>query len=187
MNYLIKDPLTEFIGDRLKGAPIRTKSTRLADLKGVFSNEATRQQLPGERVVYEVEVYLPVPDGSEGELFFGITKIQPGHVGEEYHITRGHFHAISNRGEFYWCIKGEGMLILMDRDRNVWAERMYEGSLHYIPGHTAHRVANVGEDILSFGACWPSDAGHDYKEIADNGFAARLMNVNGVPQLLSKI
>ena len=35
------------------------------------------------------------------------------------------------------------MLILMDRERNTWAERMMPGSLHYIPGGVAHRVANT--------------------------------------------
>ena len=34
----------------------------------------------------------------------------------------------------------------------------------------AHRVANIGYSVLSFAACWPSDAGHDYQVILENGF-----------------
>jgi glucose-6-phosphate isomerase len=75
------------------------------------------------------------------------------------------------------------MLLFMDEQRRVWAERMYPGSLHYIPGRVAHRVANTGSRILSFAACWPSDAGHNYAEIAENGFACRLMDENGSPNL----
>ena len=76
-----------------------------------------------------------------------------------------------------------GMLILMDRERNTWAERMMPGSLHYIPGGVAHRVANTGNSVLSFAACWPSDAGHNYEEIANKGFSARLVEVDGTPKL----
>jgi glucose-6-phosphate isomerase len=67
---------------------------------------------------------------------------------------------------------------------------MFPGSLHYIKGNTSHRVANTGESVLSFGACWPSDAGHDYNVIAKEWFckkvdeskrraAARVMLVSG--------
>ena len=34
-------------------------------------------------------------------------------------------------------------------------------------GGVAHRVANTGNSVLSFAACWPSDAGHNYEEIAN--------------------
>lgn len=48
----------------------------------------------------------------------------------------------------------------------------------------AHRVANIGYSVLSFAACWPSDAGHDYQVILENGFSASLQCVNGNPQLI---
>ena len=108
----------------------------------------------------------------------------PGKVGQEYYMTKGHFHAERNTAEYYWGIKGEGMLILMDSERNIWMERIFPGSLHYIPGGVAHRVANIGNETLSFAACWPSNAGHNYEEIALNGFSARLMDINGTPQLI---
>jgi glucose-6-phosphate isomerase len=77
------------------------------------------------------------------------------------------------------------MLILMDQNRNSWAEEMVPGSLHYIGANTAHRVANTGDENLIFGACWPSDAGHNYEEIAINGFSARLFEINNKPLLVS--
>lgn len=172
-----------FIGDHLSGLSVMHKSTTIENLKGFFLNDELLKQLPQQMIVYEVDSVQPVSPGTPGGLFFGITRIQPGQVGNEYFMTRGHFHALADRAEFYWGIKGEGQLILMDRKRDVRIEKMQSGSLHYIPPHTAHRVANTGEDILSFGACWPADAGYDYKEIEKNGFAARLINVNGIPEL----
>ncbi len=117
-------------------------------------------------------------------MYFGITYLYPGKVGNEYMMTKGHYHANVDRAEFYWGLEGEGMLILMDGQRNVWAEHVFPGSLHYIPGGVAHRMANTGSSLFSFAACWPSDAGHNYAEIAENGFSARLMEVNGVPHLI---
>lgn len=176
----------QFLGDELQGEEVRRKSTRIGDLTNVFLDEPARMAMPKDRLVYDVAVYFPVREGTLGGLFFGITKIHPGQVGSEYFMTRGHFHALSDRSEFYWGIRGEGILLLMDRNRKIWAERVKAGSLHYIPAHTAHRVANTGDEVLSFGACWPSDAGHDYQEIALNGFSQRLLNVHGQPRLVGE-
>lgn len=175
-------PVT-FINDQLSGEEIISKTTTIESLKGIFGDEEARAAKPQEEVVYEVQAHLPVLEGTLGGLYFGLTKIHPGKIGNEYHMTRGHFHALSDRAEYYWGIKGEGYLILMDRDRKTSAQKMEPGSLHYIPAHTAHRVANTGSQVLSFGACWPSDAGHNYKEIADHGFSARLIEVKGRPTL----
>ena len=101
-------------------------------------------------------------------------------------MTKGHFHAQSDCAEFYWGVQGKGVLILMDRDRNTWGEEVYPGSLHYIGQDIAHRLANTGDQNLVVGACWPSDAGHDYDEIAGNGFSARLIEINGQPVLVSE-
>ena len=95
-------------------------------------------------------------------------------------MTKGHFHEKANRGEFYWGIQGEGMLLLMDeKQEKLGLKKIYPGSLHYIDGFIAHRTVNTGDSILSFGACWPSDAGHNYQEIMDHGFSARLKEIDG--------
>jgi glucose-6-phosphate isomerase len=118
-----------------------------------------------------------------GGLFWGTTWIEPGLVGDEYHCTKGHFHATGDRAEIYFCFQGQGRLVYMDRDRRCWMEPMSPGSVHYIPAQVAHRTVNVGEEVLSFGACWPSDAGHDYAAIARDGFSARVRRINGTPIL----
>lgn len=180
----IKNPQVIFLGAILIGKPVQKLRRSIGDLKGLFADQNAFEQLNPNQIAYEVESYFPVAEGTEGGLFFGITRIQPGTIGNEYMMTKGHSHVLENRSEFYWCIEGEGMLILMDKERNVRAEKMFPGSLHYIEGHIAHRVANTGDSVLSFGACWPSDAGHNYEVIAKNGFAKRLMKVNGVPRLV---
>lgn len=166
------------------GDHVINSTKTIGQLANMFMDEDARQQMDPSQPVYRVQAHLPVPEGTTAGLFFGTTWIQPGNVGGEYFMTHGHFHQLADRGEYYWGLKGNGVLILMDEHRNGRAEFMHPGSLHYIPANTAHRVANIGDDELSFGACWPSDAGHNYDEIRNRGFSKRLFNKNGVPTLV---
>lgn len=177
-------PTIIFTNAQLTGSAIIHNSKYLSDLKGIFEDTNAFEKINTSQLAYEVDVYSPVKNGTEGGLFFGITRLQPGLVGNEYFMTKGHFHAIENRAEYYWCIEGEGILLLMDKTRNAKAEYMLPGSLHYIPGFTAHRVVNTGSNVLSFGACWPSDAGYDYDSIAAHGFSRRVKKNDNKPTLV---
>ena len=168
----------------MTGEPVINQIRKIKDIPGIFADEKAYSEMDQEQLAYTIQAWLPVADGTLGGLFFGVSTIYPGKVGNEYFMTKGHFHLQSDRAEFYWGIQGQGMLILMGRDQNTWAEEVYPGSLHYIGGHIAHRLANRGIDKLIVGACWPSDAGHDYEEIANKGFSARLFEVNGKPELV---
>lgn len=182
---ILKSPVEVSLNDfRMKGEPVIDQQRSIKDIAGIFlDQEAVKLILP-ETPVYTVQSWLPVAEGTPGGLFFGTSTIISGKVGNEFFMTKGHFHAQSDRAEFYWGVQGKGMLILMDRNRRTWAEEVYPGSLHYIGSEIAHRLANTGDENLIVGACWPSDAGHDYEEIAVNGFSARLMEVDGNPKLI---
>ncbi len=183
---IIRSPVELNLQDySFKGKPVINQQRELKDLAGIFGDEEAYERMDPDQTIYTVQAWLPVEAGTPGGLFFGTTNLLPGKVGNEYFMTKGHFHALSGRAEFYWGVQGEGMLILMDRDRNTQAEKIFPGSLHYIPAHVAHRVANTGNSTLVFGACWPSDAGHDYDEIARNGFSARLIEKEGRPELVT--
>jgi len=176
-----------FANNRLSGKVIDRTTRTIGDLRDIFHDRRAVAAMPGDEVVYEVESAFPVPEGTTGGLFVGITYIRPGKVGEEYFMTKGHFHAIRDRAEVYICMEGEGMLILMSEDRSrTWAEKMVPGSVHYIAGHTAHRTANTGKGVLSFGACWPSDAGHDYDTISRHEFSKILVDRDGQPVLVDR-
>ena len=97
----------------------------------MFVDQKAFEEQDPSQIAYEVESYFPVPEGTEGGLFFGITRLQPGMIGNEYMMTKGHSHIIENRAEFYWGIEGEGMLF-MDKDRNMRAEKMFPGSFTFI-------------------------------------------------------
>jgi glucose-6-phosphate isomerase, archaeal len=169
----------------LPDAQVRESVKKLGQLQNIFKNEDARQAMDQDTIVYRVQAWCPVPEDTEGAQFWGSTVVEPGQVGNEYFMTHGHFHRKRDRTEYYGTVAGEGALILMSEDRVTRMESMSPGSLHFIPPHTAHRVANIGKSPLRFVACWPSDAGHDYDSIRKYGFGARLLNVDKKAVLMS--
>lgn len=151
----------------------------LSELEGVFSDADAFSKMDGSTVVYEVSSHMPVAEGTPGGLFFGTSRIHPGKVGKEYFMTKGHFHARRETAEYYWGISGTGLLLLMDENGGCAAQKVEPDSLHYIGGHIAHRLVNTGDQDLVVGACWPSDAGHDYGSIQQSGFPVRVVCENG--------
>lgn len=164
----------EFATGLIHGASVVDDTRTLADLDGIFEDAAAYAAMDPTIVVYTTSSVFPVKQGKEGGLFYGATSIRSGSVGGEFYMTKGHFHSKIDTGEFYWGIRGEGILLLMEEDRSIRAERIVPGSLHYIPGRTAHRTVNIGDEVFVFGACWPSDAGHNYRRIFEEGFSARV-------------
>ena len=169
---------------QLEGQQVVRSTRTIGQLKHIFHNEAARAAMPPSTMVYQVEAYMPIPGGTEGGLFFGTTTISPGMVDDEYFMTQGHFHEKGNRTEYYWCLQGEGMLLLMEKDRTCRSQRMLPNTLHYIPAHTGHRVINIGKENLIFSACWPSDAGYDYDVILRDGFSQRVICRDGQPSVI---
>jgi glucose-6-phosphate isomerase len=171
-------------GALLPDADVRESVKTLGQLQGIFADEEARRKVDPNTVVYRVQAWCPVLEGTEGAQFWGSTVVEPGQVGSEFYMTHGHFHLKRNRTEYYGTTEGQGALILMNEGRETRLEIMLPGSLHFIPPNTAHRVANTGTVPLRFVACWPSDAGHDYDSIRKLGFSARLFNINGVSTLV---
>lgn len=162
-----------------------TQSKRiLSDLAGIFADEAARAAMDQDQVIYNVQMHECEKEGTAGGLLFGTSLINPGNVGGEYFMTKGHYHAKRDTAEYYFCISGCGALILMDEQGKCWFEPMARGTLHYIPRSVAHRLANTGGEVLAVGCCWGADCGHDYATIATTGFSKRLMDVNGEARLV---
>jgi glucose-6-phosphate isomerase len=169
----------------LTGEGVVETVRKISDLKGVFANEAAREQEDQDKVAYRVQAFEPCPEGIPGAVCAATTFLEPGSVGDEYILTRGHFHINEDRPELEVTISGEGMLVLMTEDRVTRVEPMRAGSVHHVPPRTAHRVANTGCETLVFVSYWASETGHDYTTIRENGFGARVKNVNGAPQLVT--
>ncbi len=157
----------------------------LRNIGGIFLDQEAVQQIlstEGDRLIYEVYA-ADVPE-SEGHLPYSTTVIYPGRVGDEYHMTKGHYHMKRNRAEVYLGLSGEGCLILQNEAGEVRAVAMRAGVAAYVPPGWAHRTANTGDVPFVFFAVYPGDAGHDYGTIEIEGFAKALVARNGRPVLM---
>ncbi len=152
---------------------------RLSEFRGVYSDTAALDALiasKGDLVTYTVsERKDPGTD-----IFFGTTVMQPGRVGEEYFMTRGHFHARRDRGEIYYTQSGEGLLLLQSRDGEIRTVEMKPGVCASIPPDWGHRSINTGTEPLVFVWCCNQDAGHDYAEIATRGMRQLVVQRGGM-------
>jgi glucose-6-phosphate isomerase len=134
-------------------------------------------------VLYEV-YELERPEMA-GELLHGISIVHPGVVGEEYFMTKGHFHAELDTAEVYYCLNGQGMMV-METPEGEWAvEELRPGRVLYVPPRWAHRSVNTGqnEDLVTF-FVYPGHAGHDYGTIEGQGFRKLVMEKNKRPQVV---
>lgn len=136
-----------------------------------FDLEAANQK--ASQLLYITQTWFPVSEGTEGAILWGNTTLMPGQIGSEYFMTRGHWHEKRDRGELCITTGGTGLLVLMDEARNTRVEHMSPGSTHHVPGHTAHRTVNTGEEPLVFLCAWPADCGHEYESILRDGFSRR--------------
>lgn len=122
-----------------------------------------------DTLLYEVyELRRPT---AAGELQHGISIVHPGLVGNEYNMTKGHFHEVLETGEIYYCLKGHGFMV-METPEGEWAvEELYPGRVLYVLPRWAHRSVNASleEDLITF-FVYPGNAGHDYGTIEQQGF-----------------
>ena len=167
----------EILTGALSGAGCLSSQKKLSQIPHLFKDQAALASMDPETIVYSVQSHEAVAAGTEGGLFFGTSTVHPGKVGNEYFMTKGHYHNRRETAEYYWGISGEGVLL---QDGTCRAERVEKGSLHFV----AHRLVNTGKEDLVVGACWYSDAGHDYGSIETKGFPVRVVSRDGKPALI---
>lgn len=157
---------------------------RLSSMKGQFADQqAYTAQLEKENVVL-YEVYELQRPEQAGELLHGISIVHPGKVGDEYFMTKGHFHTVLETAEIYQCLKGEGVMVMETPEGDWSVEELCPRKILYVPPRWAHRSVNTGSqvDLVTF-FVYPGNAGHDYGTIETQGFRKLVLEVNGQPQI----
>jgi len=161
--------------------PTRDIITRkLSHMNGMYADlDATQQILKdeGDRIIYEVHT-TTLPE-EEGQILHCTTKIYPGKIGSEYHMTKGHYHAEREQGEVYLGLSGEGYVVMQTESGDAATLPIKPGTAAYIPPYWAHRTVNTGAEPFVFFSAWAGEAGHDYGTIERDGFRKLLMEQNG--------
>ena len=158
---------------------------RLSQMKGMFVDEEKRvgMEAKEDTLVYEFHD-MHVPEKA-GDVAFGTSITYPGMVGNEYFMTKGHFHTILDTAEVYFCIRGNGYLLMESPEGDVEAREVKTGGAVYVPGRYAHRSINISasEPLITFFA-FRGDAGHDYGAIESKGFRKLIVDKNGKPEIV---
>lgn len=152
---------------------------RLSAMKNSFADrEAYKAMLDsGDALIYEV--YENRRPEVAGELLSGLSIVHPGRVGSEYFMTKGHYHSVRDTAEIYYCMQGEGLLLMENEAGETAVEEFSPGRVVYVLPRWAHRSINTGkEDLVTF-FVYPGNAGHDYSTIDTTGFRKCVVEQNG--------
>jgi glucose-6-phosphate isomerase len=159
----------------------RRTERKASSMRGHYADSAALERLvaAGDPLHYEV-FEKPVPE-EYGHLMYCISKLLPGTVGDEYFMTKGHYHSVLQTGEIYLCLRGEGFMVMKTKDGEFAAEPMARGKMVYVPPYWAHRSVNTGSEPLVSFCVYNAEAGHNYGDIETEGFAKRVLRAGGRP------
>ena len=114
-----------------------------------YDQEAVASLLEKEdRLIYDMTHYYF--ETSNSDMSLAVSRIQPGKIGNEYNMTKGHFHERSDQPEIYFCLEGNGFLLLETEEGEFKAESWSPGTITHIPPQWAHRVVNIGKNVLFY-------------------------------------
>jgi glucose-6-phosphate isomerase, archaeal len=158
---------------------------RLSALNGQFLDQESYQTMLAEedRLIYEVyEILRPEV---AGEFLMGVSIVHPGKVGREFNMTKGHFHTVKDTAEIYYCLRGEGYMVMETPEGETSVESLRPGKILYVPPRWAHRSVCTSrqEDLVTFFA-YPGNAGHDYGTIEQLGFRKLIVDGENGPEII---
>ena len=166
-------------------AAVDTGKRLLSQMRGMYHDDAAfdAQLEQIDTLVYEFHG-LSAPERA-GDLAFGCSIVYPGKVGDEYYMTKGHFHTILETAEVYYCLSGNGYMLLENPEGDWRALSLEAGKAVYVPARYAHRSINVGMDkpLVTF-FVFRADAGHDYGSIETKGYRKLMVEKDGAPAVI---
>jgi glucose-6-phosphate isomerase, archaeal len=151
----------------------------LSSLKGQYHDQGAFQEMLDKEDTLLYEVYELKRPEEVGELLHGVSIVHPGKVGDEYFMTKGHFHSVLDTAEVYFTLQGSGYMV-MENPQGEWAvEELSAGRVLYVPPCWAHRSVNIGNEDLIMFFVYPGNAGHDYGTIEKQGFRKLILEQGG--------
>jgi glucose-6-phosphate isomerase, archaeal len=145
---------------------------RLSHMTEAYADSAAVAAATDDPVIYRAfEADVP---HEASQLVYRTTIIEPGRVGAEFYMTKGHHHVVDS-AEFYLGMSGTGVIVMQTRTGEVRVEEMPPGRAVHVPPGWAHRSVNVAAEPFVFLAVFFGNAGHDYASIERDGFAVRVL------------
>lgn len=157
----------------------------LSSMQGQYADQTAYAALLAQSDQLLYEVYELLVPKVAGELLHGVSILHPGKVGNEYFMTKGHYHSVLDTGEVYYCLRGSGMLVMETPEGAADVQPLNAGQVVYVPPRWAHRSVNTSatEDLITF-FIYPGNAGHDYGTIEQRGFRKLVIERDGQPTII---
>ena len=156
----------------------------LSQMKNMFGDtEAAARILEKEDPVLYRWFELGTPERA-GDLAFGVTILNPGKVGDEYYMTKGHFHTVLETAEVYYTLSGEGYMVMENPEGDTQEQPLSKGQTVYVPRSDAHRMVNTGDKPIITFFVFAADAGHDYGTIETKGYHKMIVEKDGKPEIV---
>lgn len=156
----------------------------LSQMKNMFGDtEAAERILEKDDPVLYQWFELGTPERA-GDLAFGVTILNPGKVGDEYYMTKGHFHTVLETAEVYYTLSGEGYMVMENPEGDTQEQPLSKGQTVYVPRSYAHRMVNTGDKPLITFFVFAADAGHDYGTIETKGYHKMIVEKDGKPEIV---
>jgi len=176
--------LLDFAFGTGKSAGAVSTKRYLSQMQAMYrdAKAAARQVAEGDPLVYEFHE-LGAPEHA-GDLAFGTSIVYPGKVGDEYFMTKGHFHTVLETAEVYYCLAGKGGMLIENPEGDTAFHALAPGQALYVPKRYAHRSVNTGTEALVTFFAFRADAGHNYGAIETGGFRKLVVDRAGVPALI---
>ena len=161
-----------------------TTTRKLSQMKHMFYDLSAAEKIleDSDPLVYEF-YELGCPERA-GDLSFGTTVLYPGIVGNEYFMTKGHFHMVLETAEVYYTLSGEGYMIMESPNGDTTEMPLSKGQAVYVPRNYAHRTVNTGQVPLVLFYTFAADAGHDYGTIETTGYHKLIVEKDGKPAII---
>jgi glucose-6-phosphate isomerase len=163
---------------------LNSSKRKLSGVKAMFNDQQAAEKILAENDPEVYEFYDLGLVEHPGDLDFGTSIVYPGKVGNEYFMTKGHFHTILETAEVYYCLKGHGYMMMENPEGDWCAEELTAGKAVYVSKRYAHRSINVGNEPLITFFVYRSDAGHDYGTIETKGYRKLIVEQDGKPTII---
>lgn len=157
----------------------------VSNMVNQFNDIAAAEEIVrnGDQPTYDFYELDQIPE-TAGDFKFGTSIVYPGKVGDEYFMTKGHFHTLLDTGEVYYCLSGQGAMLMETPEGEVSLIEMKPGVAVYVPPRWAHRSINTGKERLVTFFVFRADAGHDYGTIEQKGYRKLVVERDGKPVMI---
>lgn len=163
------------LGVSLMINPSKVEERRLKDMDGFFHDKEAYRRADKEKFVYRIYYF------SFNSMGCAITEMFPGKIGNEFFLTRGHFHKPPEMSEVYIFLRGYGVSVMQhkNREKPVLFAPLIPGAVVFSPPFYAHRTVNIGKDKLSWISIFNTEAQLDYEPVLREGFRGLIVEEDG--------